>query len=152
MRAHPAACTVLVLSAGLSAPRVAHAQSAVVVLTYRAQSEDDASAGRLRLELSASRPARAVVWERACTVSARRDADAPDADVDQFWTFRIDLAKDARGRPAARVRYRLVTASGPGREQERLVVLDGKDTLALDGFSARTDCRYDRVLLSISGA
>jgi len=83
----------------------AGAQAPAVVLAYRAASEDDTSTGRLRLELAAGRIARAVVWERACAVSAWRDAAEPDVKADQFWTFRVELAKDAKGRAAARVRY-----------------------------------------------
>jgi hypothetical protein len=126
-------------------------QAPAIVLTYRAASEDDASSGRVRLELAASRAARAVVWERACALASRRDADAPDVDADQFWTFRIELTKDARGRAAARVRYRVVTESGPGPEQDRTILLDGKASVAIDAFSARTDCRYDRIQLAVSG-
>jgi len=126
-------------------------QATAVVLTYRAATEDDASSGRVRLDLAAGRIARAVVWERACAVSAWRDAAEPDVNADQFWTFRVELTKDAKGRAAARVRYRLVKESGAGPEQERVIVFDGKDTLAIDAFSARTDCRYDRIHLAVSG-
>lgn len=138
------ACLALLLA-------TASTQTPSVTLTYRAPSEDQASSGRLQLTLSTTRAARAVVWERACAVSARRDAEAPDVDADQFWTFRIDLTKDARGRAAARVRHRRVSEAGPGKEDDRTILLDGKDTLAIDAFSARTDCRYDRIQIAISG-
>jgi hypothetical protein len=127
------------------------AQSAVV-LSYRAATEDDSSSGNLRMSLSAGRVMTAVVWERECALASKRDADAPGVDSDQFWSFRVELTKDPRGRPAARVRYRAVKGPAkPGAEQDRLLLLDGKDTLAIDGFSARTDCRYDRIHLTVSG-
>ena len=126
------------------------AQSAVV-LSYRAATEDDSSSGSVRLTLAAGKPVTAVVWERECAVASKRDADAPGVESDQFWAFRIEPAKDPRGRAAARVRYRAVKGPEKPAEQDRLLLLDGKDTLAIDAFSARTDCRYDRIHLSVSG-
>ncbi len=141
------------LAAAVAVAVLGPAQAPTVVLAYRAASEDDASRGILRVELTAGRTARVVVWERDCGLSGRRDAAVPPLEaVDQYWTFQIDLAKDERGRPAARVRYRLVKPAGPGPDQDRLVLLDGRDVLAIEGFSARTDCRYDRIHLSVSGA
>jgi len=150
MRTAGAALALAITPIALAATPVP--QATAVVIAYRAASEDESSTGRVRLDLAAGRIARAVVWERACAVSARRDADAPDVDADQFWTFRVEVTKDAKGRTAARVRHRLVKASGAEPEQERVIVLDGKDALAIDGFSARTDCRYDRIHLAVSGA
>jgi hypothetical protein len=144
----PVLATLVVLATGQAAPR---APAPAVVITYRAATEDDASTGRLRLMLAAGRIARAVVWERECTVSSRTDVDSPAVDADQYWTFRVDLAKDATGQPAARVRYRLMKPDRPGKEEDRLLRLDGKDTLAIDGLSARTDCRYDRIHVLVSG-
>jgi hypothetical protein len=126
-------------------------QSPSLVIAYRAASEDDASTGRLRLPLTAGKPATAVVAEFECRVSARPGADAPGSDADQFWRIRADLTKDAKGRAAARIRHRLVKPSGAGAEQDKTIALDGRDTLAIDGLSARTDCRYDRILVTISG-
>ena len=127
-------------------------QSPTLVIAYRAASEDDASAGRLRVALAAGKAATAVVAEFECRVSARPNADAPQGDADQFWRIHAELTKNAKGRVSARVRYRLVKASGAGVEQEKVIVLDGRETVAIDGFSARTDCRYDRILVTISGA
>lgn len=127
------------------------AQSAVV-LSYRAATEDDSSSGTMRLTLAAGKPVTAVVWERECALVSKRDTETPGVESDQFWWFRIEPAKDPRGRAAARVRYRSVKGpEKPGAEQDRLLLLDGKDTLAIDAFSARTDCRYDRIHLSVSG-
>lgn len=147
MRPAPAACVAFGLALFAAAPL----QVTPVTLAYRTASEDDSPAGRMRLELTAGRLSRAVVWEHACSVSARRDAEEPGSDADQFWTFRLELTKDAKGRPAVRVRHRVVKPSGLAPEQDRLLVLDGKDTLVVDAFSARTDCRYDRVHLTVSG-
>jgi hypothetical protein len=127
-------------------------QAAALVIHYRAASEDEASTGRLRLPLAAGKPSTAVVAEFECRVSARPNADAPQSDADQFWRIHAELTKDAKGRASARVRYRLVKPSGAGAEQQQVIVLDGRDTLAIEGFSARTDCRYDRILVTISGA
>ena len=135
----------------LNAVAVSAPQTPALVIAYRAASEDDASAGRLRLPLAAGKPSTAVVSEFECRVSARPNADAPQGDADQFWRIHADLTKDAKGRVSARVRYRLVKASGADAEQEKVIVLDGRDTLAIDGFSARTDCRYDRIIVTISG-
>jgi hypothetical protein len=138
--------TVLGL-ATVSAP-----QTPTLTIAYRAASEDDASTGRLRLPLAAGKPATAVVAEFECRVSARPNAGAPQGDADQFWSIHAELTKDAKGRASARVRYRLVKPSGAGAEQDRTIALDGRETLAIDGFSARTDCRYDRIIVTISGA
>lgn len=127
-------------------------QAPSLVIAYRAASEDDASAGRLRVPLAAGKPATAIVAEFECRVSARPNAAAPAGDADQFWSIHAELTKDAKGRASARVRYRLVKPSGAGAEQDKTIVLDGRETLAIDGFSARTDCRYDRILVTISGA
>ena len=127
-------------------------QAPTLQINYRAASEDEASTGRLQLPLISGKPATAVVAEFECRVSAQSNADAPRGDADQFWRIRAELTKDAKGRASARVRYRLVKPSGAGAEQDRTIVLDGRATLAIDGFSARTDCRYDRILVTISGA
>jgi 3-hydroxy-3-methylglutaryl CoA synthase len=140
-------CLSVLCAVTVSAP-----QTPTLVIAYRAASEDDASAGRLRLPLTAGKPATAVVVESECRVSAQPNADAPQGDADQFWRIHAELTKDAKGRVSARVRYRLVKASGAGAEQDKVIVLDGRDTLAIDAFSARTDCRYDRILVTISGA
>jgi hypothetical protein len=143
---------VVAASLGVLAVVAASApQAPSLVVTYRAASEDDAPVGRLRLPLAAGKPATAVVAEFDCRVSARPDAQAPQDDADQFWSIHAELTKDAKGRTSARVRYRLVKPSGAGPEQQRVILLDGRDTLAIDGFSARTDCRYDRILVTIAG-
>ena len=147
---------LVIVTAGATAVTPAFpAQTPAVVVTYRAATEDDASSGRVRLTLAAGRTARAVVWETACAVSSRIGADTPAVESDQFWVFRVDLAKDSAGKPAARVRYRVMKPNRPAKEapkdEERIVRLDGRDALVLDAFSARTDCRYDRIHLSVSG-
>ena len=136
----------------LGAVAVSAPQTPTLVIAYRAASEDDASSGRLRVPLAAGKPATAIVAEFECRVSAQPNADAPPGDADQFWRIHAELTKDAKGRASARVRYRLVKPSGAGAEQDKTIVLDGRETLAIDGFSARTDCRYDRILVTISGA
>lgn len=142
----PVICLSVLGVAAVSAP-----QAPSLVIAYRAASEDDASAGRLRLPLVAGKPSTAIVSEFECRVSARPNADAPQGDADQFWSIHAELTKDAKGRVSARVRSRLVKASGAGAEQQKVIVLDGRETVAIDGFSARTDCRYDRILVTISG-
>ncbi len=125
-------------------------QSAIVTIAYRAASEDDASTGRVTLALVAGRIGRASVWEYACAVRARADAENPGTEADQFWSFRADLTTTKTLVTTARLRYRLVTAAGQGPELERILVVDGRDTLSLDALSARRDCRYDRVLVTVS--
>jgi N-acyl-D-amino-acid deacylase len=125
-------------------------QGATVTIAYRAASEDDASTGRVTLSVAAGQIARASVWEHACTVRSRADAESPGTDADQFWSFRADLTTTRTQVTTVRLRYRLVTAAGQGPELERVLVVDGRDTLSLEGFSARRDCRYDRVLVTVS--
>ncbi len=125
-------------------------QGATVTIAYRAASEDDASTGRVTLPVAPGRIGRASVWEHACTVRSRADAESPGTDADQFWSFRADLTTTKSLVTTVRLRYRLVTAAGQGPELERVLAVDGHDTLSLEGFSARRDCRYDRVLVTVS--
>ena len=123
---------------------------ATLTIKYRAASEDDSSTGQMLVNVTTGQTGQAAVWERECGVHARANADVPGTDVDQFWSIRADLGKDSGGRAVALVRYRLVTSAGAAQWQERSLLLDGKDTLALDALSARTNCRYDRFYVTIS--
>jgi hypothetical protein len=132
-------------------PAVAAPQTrAQLTIKFRAASEDEDSTGQILVMVTPGQTARAAVWERECAVRARANADEPGVDAEQFWSIRADLTKDPRGRPAVRLRHRLVKAAGAGVEQERAILLDGKDTLGLDALSARTGCRYDRIYVTIT--
>ncbi len=121
-----------------------------VTLKYRAASEDEASTGQILLNIGPGETGRAAVWERECALRARANADVPGTDAEQFWSIRGELSKDTRGRSVLRVRYRLVKEGSSGPEEDRSILTDGKDTLALEAFSARTSCRYDRIHATIT--
>ena len=123
-----------------------------VLVRYAASSEDDAAnGGRFTLPIAADETKSAVVWEAACRVSGAAGTLLAPSDAEQSWTFQIDLTRAADGRVSAHVRYRHHTARpGDAPEASRDVRTDGHDELSLDGLSARTDCRYDHLRITIT--
>jgi len=123
-----------------------------VLVRYAAASEDEAAnSGRVAVAIASGETKSAVVWEAACRVGAAADTVAPPTDAEQSWTFRIDLTRGADGGVSARVRYRHATARpGDAPEMSRVLRTDGRDELSVDALSARTDCRYDHLRVTIT--
>jgi len=123
-----------------------------VLVRYAASSEDDAAnGGRFTLAIAPGETKSAVVWEAACRVGGAAGTTQAPSDAEQSWTFQIDLTRGADSRVRARVRYRHQTARpGDAPETSRDVQTDGRDELSLDGLSARTDCRYDHLHVTIT--
>jgi hypothetical protein len=123
-----------------------------VLVRYAVSSEDDASnGGRLTLAIAAGETKNVVVWEAACRVSGAAGTALAPSDAEQSWTFQIDLTRGADRRLSARVHYRHHTARpGDAPETSREVRTDGRDELNLESLSARTDCRYDHLHITIT--
>ncbi len=123
-----------------------------VLVRYAASSEDDAAnGGRFTLAIASGETKSAVVWEAACRVSGAAGTALAPSDAEQSWTLQIDLTRGADSRISARVRYRHRTARpGDAPETSREVHTDGRDELSLDALSARTDCRYDHIHITIT--
>ena len=79
---------------------------ATVVVTYAEAGRDGSSgASSVTLTVKAGEVRSAIVWETACTLGARANAVATAPGVDQYWTFRTELAVSPDGRPGIRVKY-----------------------------------------------
>jgi hypothetical protein len=147
MPARALAAILIVAATGQSSPP----DTARVVVRYSVSSEDDGSnSGRVILQLTATAQKDAVVWEAGCHVAASDTSSAMPSSADQSWWLRADLARDRANRLAVRVRHRHLTARGTSAEETRLLSIGGTDTLSLNELSAHTDCRYDRIHLSVS--
>lgn len=141
------AAMLIVAAAGQTRP----ADTARVLVRYSVSSEDDtANAGRVILPLSAGDQKDAVVWEAGCHVAASDDASAMPASADQSWWLRVDLTQGRDNRPAVRVRHRHLTARGISAEETRVLAIGATETLSLNELSAHTDCRYDRIHVTVS--
>lgn len=125
--------------------------SAIVSVQYSVVSEDEpGNRGQLQMTPAAGESRTAVVWESACRLGGRTGALVPASDSDQYWSLTATLS--AGSRPTLRIRHQHVRAGAPATPaQERVLPLDGATSLTLDGFSARTDCRYDRISVAITG-
>ena len=123
-----------------------------VLVRYAVSSEDDAAnGGRFTLAIAPGETKSGVVWEAACHVGGAAVTEQAPSDAEQSWTFQIDMTRGADGRVSARVRYRHHTARpGDAPEVSREVHADGRDELTIDGLSARTDCRYDHLRITIT--
>ena len=132
----------------------APAATATVVVSYSVVSEDDTSnRGSVTLALKAGEVRQAIVWELDCHLDARANAAAAAPGVDQYWNFKADVVAAPDGRPAVRIRYvriRIAAAGPQPPEKQQLLPLDGTGALAITEFSTRTDCRYDRINLSVT--
>ncbi len=139
---------ILIAAAAGSAPQPG---SARLLIHYTAASEDDPStSGRLTLTLDAGSVKHAAVWEAGCHLAGAAEP-APSSDADQAWTFDADIVRGRDNRPAVRVRYRHLTPSGrPAPDVTRTLTPDGADTLSLNELSTHTDCRYDRIHITLS--
>jgi hypothetical protein len=140
-----AALIALPAAAGQTRP----APDPSILLSYRAATEDEGVSGRATLTLHAGEVTRAAVWELGCRLGVRTDAGAPSSDVDQYWSVQAELTKASAG-PVVRIRYRVVKPPAAGSQKEHLLRLDGRNPLHLEELSARTDCRYDRIYLTLS--
>ena len=123
-----------------------------ILVRYAVSSEDDAAnGGRFTLAVAPNETKSAVVWEAACRVSGAANTAAIPSDAEQSWTFQVGLMRGADSRVSARVRYRhLAARPGDAPETSRDVKTDGRDELSIDGLSARTDCRYDHLHITIT--
>lgn len=141
------AAILIAAAVGQSSPQA----TARVVVRYSVSSEDDtANSGRLILQLQANDVKDAVIWEAGCHVAASDDPSATPSSADQSWSLRADLARGRDNRPAVRVRHRHYTARGTSAEETHLIAIGGTDALSLNELSTHTDCRYDRVLVTVS--
>ncbi len=117
---------------------------ATVVVSYAAISRDGtANRGSVTLTVKTGEVRAAIVWESECTLGARANAVAAAPGVDQYWTFRTELAASPDGRPGIRVKYQRVriAAAGPQPpEKEQWLPLDGITDLTLTETSWRKDC------------
>jgi hypothetical protein len=128
-------------------PQHAPADRVAVAIQFRAVSEDEtANGGEVTLDLGSGESRAASVWERECRVAGQAGSDVP-ADADQFWTFRASRAGER-----VRVRHRHVDggrgATAP--EEETVLSTDGRNPLVLSALSASTQCRYDRIAVTVS--
>jgi hypothetical protein len=141
------AAMLIVAAAGQTRP----ADTTRVLVRYAVSSEDDSTnAGRVILQLSASDQKEAVVWEAGCHVAASDDPSATPSSADQSWWLRVDLTRGRDSRPAVRVRHRHFTARGTSAEDTRVLAIGSAETLSLNELSAHTDCRYDRIHITVS--
>ena len=89
---------------------------ATVVVSYAAIGGDETSnRGSVTLTVKTGEVRAAIVWESECALSARANAVAAAPGVDQYWTFRTELAASVDGRPGIRVKYQRtrIAAAGP---------------------------------------
>lgn len=123
-----------------------------ILVRYAVSSEDDAAnGGRFTLAIAPNETKSAVVWEAACRVSGAANTAVVPSEAEQAWTFQIDLTRGADSRVSARVRSRHHAARpGDAPDTSREVKTDGRDELSIDGLSARTDCRYDHLRITIT--
>jgi hypothetical protein len=146
MPARALAAILIAAAAGLTP----QSESARLLVHYSTASEDDPStSGRLTLTLDANGVKRVGIWEAGCHVAGATDR-APSADADQAWTFDADIVRGRENRPTVRVRYRhLAPTVRATADATRVLALDGTDTLSLNELSAHTDCRYDRIHITL---
>ncbi|HET9369549.1 MAG TPA: hypothetical protein VFO19_04855 [Vicinamibacterales bacterium] len=140
---------LMLLAAGLPAPQPSPVQ---LLFQYRVSSEDgSAGSDAFRLAVPSARAASAVIWERDCSIGGAPNLAEPPAPSDQFWTFEA-TEEIARGRRQIRLRYRGVVAGAakPPPFSTHTIALDRPAPLALHELSARRDCRYDRLTISVS--
>jgi len=125
--------------------------TARVVVQYRVSSEDDTSnSGKVTIALKAGQTGRARIWETSCHLTAVTDDTATPADAEQVWGMSAELTRDRDNRPAVRLTTSHVAPNGVVHDETHVLALDDARPLALSELSARTDCRYDRIHLTIA--
>ena len=125
--------------------------TARVVVQYRASSEDDTSnTGKLMLALKTGDVGRARIWEAGCHLTGVTDATPTSADAEQVWGLSAELARGRDNRPAVRLTSVHIAPNGVTHEEAHMLTLDDARPLAMSELSARTDCRYDRIHLTIA--
>jgi hypothetical protein len=140
------ALLLLVIAGQTSPPATAR-----VVVQYRASSEDDTSnTGKVTLPLKAGEIKRAVLWEADCHLTAATDGSAPPSGAEQVWGLQAELTRGRDNRPAVRLTSQHVAPNGAVREEAHVLALDDPHPLAMSELSARTDCRYDRIHVTIA--
>jgi hypothetical protein len=126
---------------------------ATVVVTYTEAGRDDPSpGGSVSLTVKAGEVRSAIVWESECTLGARANAVSAAPGVDQYWTFRTELAASADGRPGIRVKYQRtrIAAAGPQPpEKEQWLPLDGTADFTVRETSWRKDCKYGGFTMTV---
>ncbi|MFI5177577.1 MAG: hypothetical protein ACHQO8_03385 [Vicinamibacterales bacterium] len=125
--------------------------TARVVVQYRVSSEDDTSnTGKITLPLTAGEVKRARLWEAGCHLTAATDGSQPPPDAEQIWGLGAELVVGRDNRPAVRVTTAHVAPNGAVHDETHVLALDDPHPLAMSELSARTDCRYDRVHVTIA--
>jgi hypothetical protein len=126
---------------------------ATVVVTYAEAGRDGPSgSSSVTLTVKAGEVRSAIVWESECTLGAGANAVAAAPGVDQYWTFRTELAAAADGRPGIRIKYQRtrIAAAGPQPpEKEHWLPLDGTTNLTLTETSWRKDCKYSGFTMTV---
>jgi hypothetical protein len=122
-----------------------------LAIQYRVNSEDGTAGGSaFRLPVSAGQPSPAVVWEHDCALGGAPSVNEPPVPADQYWIFEAS-EEAARGARQIRIRYRVVANGGakPAPFRTHTIALDKPAPLVLHELSARRDCRYDRLTISV---
>ena len=126
---------------------------ATVVVSYAAVGRDEASnRGSVTLTVKTGEVRAAIVWESECSLAARANAVAAAPGVDQYWTFRTELAASPDGRPGIRVKYqrtRIAAAGAQPPEKEQWLPLDGVTDLKVTETSWRKDCKYGQFTMTV---
>ena len=126
---------------------------ATVVVSYAAVSGDETSnRGSVTLTVKTGEVRSAIVWESECTLAARANAVAAAPGVDQYWTFRTELAASPDGRPGIRIKYQRTRIAAAGQqppEKEQWLPLDGITDLTVTETSWRKDCKYGQFTMTV---
>ena len=147
MPARALAAILIVAAVGQTSPP----DTTRVLVRYSVSSEDDTSnSGRVILQLRANDLKQAVVWEAGCHVTASDDPSVSPGNADQSWWLRVDLVRGRDSRLAVRVRHRHMAPRVTSTEETRVLPISGTETLSLNELSTHTDCRYDRILVTVS--
>lgn len=148
MPARALAAMLVAAAVGQTSPP---APAARLVVRYSVSSEDDtANNGRLTLALKSGQPSRARIWEVACHLATATDASGPPPDAEQVWGLSAELTSGRDNRTAVRLETAHVAPNGMLHDETHTLTLDDPRPLALSELSARTDCRYDRIHLTVS--
>lgn len=127
---------------------------ATITVSYAtARKDDTANRGSVTMLLKAGEVRGAVVWQIDCRLAARANMAAAAPGVDQYWTFKTDLAAAPDGRPGVRVRYeriRIALAGPQPPEKEQWLPLDGTTPLTVTEASWRPDCRFNQFTMTVT--
>jgi hypothetical protein len=149
IKAMRALAFLVILAVGFSAAQRTPALQ--LAIQYRVNSEDGSAGGDVFRLPVGSQPSPAVVWEQDCRLGGAPNVTEPPAPADQYWTFEA-VEESPRGARQIRIRYRVVVsgAAKPAPLRTHTIALDKPAPLVLQELSARRDCRYDRLTISVS--